>query len=107
VTLALTVSCTSNVGDVEPAVKTAIALPLASVFPFTVNIVAPLALGAHPNITSKLLAGLPSLFTTVAVMILCFPAFREVRFAETVIVNPAGVVAVLASLVMMIAFAAV
>ena len=77
--LALTVSCTSNVGDVEPAVKTAIALPLASVVPLMAIIVAPLGLGGIiVKLTAKPLTRLPDASSTVAVRMLFSPAFSDV-----------------------------
>ena len=117
-TLALTVSCTSNVGDVEPAVKIAVALPLASVTPVAVvrpdvpasisENVAPLGLGAIVvKVTVKPLTRLPDASSTVAVRMLLFPAFSDVFSDLSVNMYPACGTAVLASLVMMIAFAAV
>lgn len=104
----MTVSCTSNVGDVEPAVKTAIALPLASVVPFTtVGFNAPLGLGAIVvKVTVKPLTRLPDASSTVAVRMLLFPAFSDVFSAVRVNMYPACGTAVLATLVMIAALAA-
>lgn len=108
-TLALTVSCTSNVGDVEPAVKIAVAWPLASVVPFTtVGARAPLGLGNKVSkVTSRPLTRLPDPSFTIAVRMLFSPVFSDVFSGVRVIMYPGGTVEALAVPDLVIMMAAV
>jgi len=107
-TLAPTVFCTSNVGDVEPAVKTAIALPLASVVPLMFVIVAPLGLGGIiVKLTAKPLTRLPDPSFTIAVRMLFSPAFSDVFSGVMVMMYPDGTVEALAVPDLVIMMAAV
>ena len=106
-TLALTVSCTSNVGDVEPAVKIAVALPLASVVPFTAVIVAPLGMKTVSKETSNPLTRLPDPSFTIAVRMLFSPVFSDVFSGVRVIMYPCVTVEALAVPDLVIMMAAV
>jgi hypothetical protein len=79
-------------------------LPLASVVPLTTDKAGtPLLFVTNAKVTGNPLALLPAPSVTVAVMMLCCPADRDVTLADTFIMYPAVDEEKLAFLVMMTA----